>query len=143
LAGSLFEKVLIAVDGSEKNRAVIEEGVRIMRVCNARGYAVYVSDTGTLSSGAEEVPLVETYEILKEEAEKAFEWVKSFSGDTEPETVLLEGRPASEIVKFAVEKEIDLIVIGTQGKKGLERLLLGSVAEEVIRSASCKVLVVK
>jgi len=46
-------------------------------------------------------------------------------------------------VKFAVAKGIDLIVIGTQGKKGLERLLLGSVAEEIIRSAPCKVLVVK
>ena len=59
------------------------------------------------------------------------------------ETSILEGRPAAEIVKFSVAKGIDLIVIGTQGKKGLERLLLGSVAEEIIRSAPCKVLVVK
>jgi nucleotide-binding universal stress UspA family protein len=47
------------------------------------------------------------------------------------------------MVKFAARKKIDLIVIGTQGKRGLERLLLGSVAEEIIRSAPCKVLVVK
>jgi nucleotide-binding universal stress UspA family protein len=46
-------------------------------------------------------------------------------------------------VKYAAGQMIDLIVIGTQGKKGIERLLLGSVAENVIRSAPCRVLVVK
>ncbi|MEN6396709.1 MAG: universal stress protein, partial [Methanoregula sp.] len=59
------------------------------------------------------------------------------------ETAVRQGHPAAEVVKFAVAQNIDLIVIGTQGKKGLERLLLGSVAEEIIRSAPCKVLVVK
>jgi len=57
--------------------------------------------------------------------------------------VILEGKPAAEIVRYAREKEIDLIVIGTQGKRGIERILLGSVAESIIRTAPCKVLVVK
>ena len=52
-------------------------------------------------------------------------------------------KPAADIIRFATEKGIDLIIIGTQGKRGLERLLLGSVAEQVIRLAPCKVLVVK
>jgi nucleotide-binding universal stress UspA family protein len=46
-------------------------------------------------------------------------------------------------VKYAREKGIDLIVIGTQGKRGIERILLGSVAENIIRAAPCKILVVK
>lgn len=57
--------------------------------------------------------------------------------------VLLEGDPASEIVRFAQDTGIDLIVMGTHGRTGLERLLMGSVAEKVLRESPCSVLVVK
>jgi nucleotide-binding universal stress UspA family protein len=57
--------------------------------------------------------------------------------------VLLEGHPATEIVRFAQDATIDLIVMGTHGRTGLERLLMGSVAEKVMREAPCSVLVVK
>ena len=57
--------------------------------------------------------------------------------------VFLEGDPATEIVRYGRDAGIDLIVMGTHGRTGLERLLLGSVAEKVLRDASCSVLVVK
>ena len=57
--------------------------------------------------------------------------------------VMLEGDPAGEIVRYAKDAGIDQIVIGTHGRTGLERLLMGSVAERVLRDASCSVLVVK
>lgn len=57
--------------------------------------------------------------------------------------VLLEGDPASEIVRYASDNGIDLIVMGTHGRTGLERLLMGSVAERVLRESTCSVLVVK
>jgi nucleotide-binding universal stress UspA family protein len=57
--------------------------------------------------------------------------------------VFLEGDPAGEIVRYAADASIDLIVMGTHGRTGLERLLLGSVAEKVMRDAPCSVLVVK
>lgn len=57
--------------------------------------------------------------------------------------VLLEGDPAAEIVRHAEDSAIDLIVMGTHGRSGLERLLMGSVAEKVMREAPCSVLVVK
>src|SRR5579862_4439388 len=57
--------------------------------------------------------------------------------------VLLEGDPAREIVRFGRDADMDLIVMGTHGRTGLERLLLGSVAERVMKEASCSVLVVK
>jgi nucleotide-binding universal stress UspA family protein len=57
--------------------------------------------------------------------------------------VLLEGDPATEIVRYAQDADIDLIVMGTHGRSGLERLLMGSVAEKVMREAKCSVLVVK
>jgi nucleotide-binding universal stress UspA family protein len=57
--------------------------------------------------------------------------------------VLLEGDPAAEIVRYAQEMNMDLIVMGTHGRTGLERMLMGSVAEKVMREAKCSVLVVK
>jgi nucleotide-binding universal stress UspA family protein len=57
--------------------------------------------------------------------------------------VLLEGDPATEIVRYGRDTGSDLIVMGTHGRTGVERLVLGSVAEKVLRDASCSVLVVK
>ena len=57
--------------------------------------------------------------------------------------VLLEGDPAAEIARFAADAGIDVIVIGTHGRTGLDRLVIGSVAEKVMREAPCSVLVVK
>jgi len=57
--------------------------------------------------------------------------------------VFLEGDPAREIVRYATDAGMDLIVMGTHWRTGLERLLMGSVAEKVMRDAPCSVLVVK
>jgi nucleotide-binding universal stress UspA family protein len=57
--------------------------------------------------------------------------------------ILLEGDPATEIVRYGRDASVDLIVMGTHGRTGVERLVLGSVAEKVLRDASCSVLVVK
>ncbi|MFN8515911.1 MAG: universal stress protein [Thermomicrobiales bacterium] len=59
------------------------------------------------------------------------------------ETLLREGAPASDIVAAAQEWQADLIVVGTHGRGGLGRLVLGSVAESVLRDAPCPVLVVR
>lgn len=59
------------------------------------------------------------------------------------EYLLEEGNPAAEILQVAQETKCDLIVLGTHGRTGLSRLLMGSVAEQVIRKATCSVLVVK
>jgi nucleotide-binding universal stress UspA family protein len=56
---------------------------------------------------------------------------------------LLVGDPASEIVQLAADEGVDLIVMGTHGRTGLRRLLMGSVAEAVVRRASCPVLTLK
>ena len=55
----------------------------------------------------------------------------------------LEGDPATEVVRYARDASMDLVVMGTHGRTGLERLLMGSVAEKVLREAPCSVLVVK
>jgi nucleotide-binding universal stress UspA family protein len=59
------------------------------------------------------------------------------------ERLLSEGKPGEEIVAFAKERNCDLIVMGTHGRTGLERALLGSVAEQVVRAAPCPVLTLR
>lgn len=57
--------------------------------------------------------------------------------------VLLEGDPATQLVQFVREQRMNMVVMGTHGRSGLDRLLMGSVAEKVLREAPCSVLVVK
>jgi nucleotide-binding universal stress UspA family protein len=71
------------------------------------------------------------------------EQIRPIDGRITVKHVFREGDPASEIVRYAVDTGTDLIVMGTHGRTGLERLLMGSVAEKVMREAPCSVLVVK
>jgi nucleotide-binding universal stress UspA family protein len=57
--------------------------------------------------------------------------------------VFLEGDPAGEIVRYAADAGVDVVVIGTHGRTGVDRLIMGSVAEKVMRDAPCSVFVVK
>ena len=58
------------------------------------------------------------------------------------ERLIVTGQPAEEIVSWAAAKNVQIIIVGTHGRRGLERLLIGSVADRGLRQASCAVLVV-
>ena len=85
------------------------------------------------------------YEILKSEGEKAVSAVKSQgeAAGVEVREVVLEGNPSSAIIEFAENNNVDLIIMGTLGKTGLDRFLLGSVAEKVARGSKVPVMVVR
>ncbi len=139
----LFAKIMVATDGSDKNRHAVDKALEIARECGSTLYAVYVIDESMLTSSPADVSLEAVYSTLKSEGDQAVKRVKEMAKDVPVEGVVLSGKAAREIVSFAGKEKIDLIVIGTQGKTGLQRLLLGSVAESVIRTADCPVLVVK
>ena len=65
------------------------------------------------------------------------------AGGFQVTAVSLEGAPSHEIIRYAEREQADLIVLGTHGRSGLKRLLLGSVAEHVVRKAPCAVLTVR
>jgi nucleotide-binding universal stress UspA family protein len=71
------------------------------------------------------------------------EQIRPANPDIPVHHVFLQGDPATEIVRYALDAHIDLIVMGTHGRTGVERLLMGSVAEQVLRASPCSVLVVK
>jgi len=139
----IYEKIVIATDGSEKNMSAVIEGLMIARVSGAKLQVVYVIDTKPLTSGVIEESYAGMYDLLQKDGEQALLNVKELAGDLDVETVLISGKPATEITRFVKEHGTDLLVIGTQGKTGLGKLILGSVAESIIRTAPCSVLVVR
>jgi nucleotide-binding universal stress UspA family protein len=139
----IYQNIVIATDGSEKNLSAVIEGVMISRVSGAKLHIVYVIDTKPLTTGVIEESYAGMYDSLRDEGEQALEQAKELAGDLDVETFLLTGKPAMEITRFVKEHGADLLVIGTQGKSGLGKLILGSVAESIVRTAPCSVLVVR
>jgi nucleotide-binding universal stress UspA family protein len=89
----------------------------------------------------------ETYVIIKAEARRILDaareaLTKRGVGEASIIDVLLEGHPAEELDAYARSHAIDIIIVGTHGRKGLDRLLIGNVTDKVIRTASVPVMVV-
>jgi nucleotide-binding universal stress UspA family protein len=139
----LFKKILIATDGSKRTQNAVDMGLKMAREQYSKVYAVYVVDTVTFTSIPMDVTWENMYQLLKDEGEEAVKVIKDNAAGTDVETHVLEGNPAVEITKFANDNGVDLIVMGTLGKSGIDRILLGSTAEKVIRIANCPVLVIK
>ena len=139
----LFKKILIATDGSKRTQNAVDMGLKMAREQHSKVYAVYVVDTVTFTSIPMDVTWENMYQLLKDEGEEAVNVIKDNAAGIDVETHVLEGNPAVEITKFANDNGVDLIVMGTLGKSGIDRILLGSTAEKVIRIANCPVLVIK
>jgi nucleotide-binding universal stress UspA family protein len=139
----LFKKILIATDGSKYSQGAANEGLEIARIHGSKVFVLYVIDMRALMS-VNGIPVPENmYLLLEEEGKRAVSLVKEMAVGLPVETFVQSGYPGSTIVEFAKDHGIDLIVVGTLGKSGIEALLLGSVAGNVIRHAPCPVLVVK
>ena len=143
-----FRKILIATDGSKYSNAAASEAVAIAKRCGANLIAASVVPYETISP----LGIVHSemqWELVTEESRKAAESniknVKEIAEkeDVKIEELILEGRPYEAIINAAKEKRVDLIVVGSHGRTGLDRLLMGSVTERVIGHADCAVLVVK
>lgn len=139
-----FKKIMVATDGSVCSRMATNKGIELAKLSGGTVYAIYVVSTEYFPSMALGFDWERMHETLRKEGAQAVNYVKGI-GELEKvdvELVLLEGHPAEEILRYADEAEMDVIVMGTLGKTGLDRLLLGSVAENVIRHSKIPVLVV-
>jgi nucleotide-binding universal stress UspA family protein len=140
-----FKKIMIATDGSICSRMAANNAIEIARLSGGTVYAVYVVSTDYFSSMAVDLDWERMREALKKEGVQALNYVTG-AGEMEGvkvEPFLLEGHPATELIRYAKEEKMDLIVMGSLGKTGIDRLLLGSVAENMVRHSKVPVLVVK
>lgn len=145
----MYKKILLPTDGSEYANKAAENAIWIARASGAEIIALNVIETSTLVGLPAEDLIVRIKEMLKEEGRIALEHIFEMAtknniekGDIKVTLETKEGSPADIILKTIDEEGIDLVVIGTSGKHGLDRFLLGSVTEKVVRSAKCPVLAV-
>jgi nucleotide-binding universal stress UspA family protein len=145
MASKFYEKILIATDGSEYTKNAVDYGIDIAKSTGAKLFAIYVVDTAAFASIPMDAAWESMYELLKQEGDLAIKYVteRAKAEGLEVEGNLIEGHPADEIIRYSEKNSISLIVMGTLGKSGLDRFLLGSVAEKVVRNSKIPVLVVR
>lgn len=138
----MYDRILVPTDGSPSMGAVVDHARELAGVHGATVHGLYVVDTGSFAT----LPVETTWEgmsgMLREEGEQAVSELTDMAGDTPVETAIREGSPSREIVGYADEYDCDVVVMGTHGRGGIDRLLLGSVAERVVRTAQVPVVTV-
>jgi nucleotide-binding universal stress UspA family protein len=139
-----IQTILHPTDYSEGSRRALEWAVRLAHEQGARLLILHVE----LSLEPEQISYGEATtepqpEAFQRELQHRLEQVRPTDPSLQVEYLLVEGDPAREILRVARERACDLIVLATHGRSGLSRLLSGSVAEDVIRHASCPVVSVR
>ncbi len=131
-----IKKILIAIDSGPTSEKVALEGFKLGQQLNAEIALISVIDTNTLMSDGEVTP-GELAEIMKNDLKKNLQMLteKVFL-DYKVWTFVEKGNPFETILETANEWNADLIVLGTHGRTGLSHLLMGSVAEKVIRHSN-------
>jgi nucleotide-binding universal stress UspA family protein len=149
-----IRKILVAVDGSKPSLDASEQAISLAAKYEADLIAVHVVSPGVRYDYLEDVitpglpaSLKEVIVLAVENGQKYLDEVKQKASESklEVQTEVLIGATSvvKEIVEYAAEHKIDLIVIGTRGISGIKRMLLGSTASGVLSYAHCPVLIVK
>jgi len=144
----MLKKILIATDGSETSMRAAKMAVSIGKASGASLTAVYVLDVHRLAQlpGYAAMPGIKDnlMELMLKEGGEALEEIGDMARDANVayERVVVEGDPGEELLKLCREPGFDLVVLGSVGRGVLTRLLLGSVAERVVRHSPVPVLVV-
>jgi len=141
--------ILLPTDFSDCANFALPYAAGIARATGASLLAVHVVETVVPAVGysgvSEPLPIADISEQLEESAEREMPRVAECEecAGLNVEEMIVHGDAATEIVRVARERRVDLIVISSHGRTGLGRILFGSTAEAVVRHATCPVLVVK
>jgi nucleotide-binding universal stress UspA family protein len=141
----LYERILVPTDGSDAGRDAVRHAAALAATHDATLVGVYVVNAAGYAALPTETNWEGLDQVLRADGEAALETVREIAAErgVANETHLLEGTPSREIVEFAERADCDLIVMSTHGRGGIDRLLLGSVAEKVIRAANVPVTTIR
>ena len=142
-----LDKILCSVDLSDHSKQVAEYAVMLARAAEAKLLVVYVAPSllhyaGFHVSAHAIDQFADELVTGAEQAMKDFV-TENFSGLADVQSKVLVGYAAEEILAQAEQEKVDLIVMGTHGRKGVDRILFGSVAEKVVKSAKQPVLTIR
>lgn len=141
-----YDRLLIPTDGSEAATDAIDHGLAVAEQYDATVHALSVMDVGSLAGAAEGGPdLAGAIEALEDAGRDAVETVAQRGDERGVDVVthISQGVPFRKIREYITEENIDFVTMGTHGRTGLERYLVGSVAERTVRSSDAPVLTVR
>jgi universal stress protein A len=142
-----LKRILVATDFSETADAALKYGRALARNFGATLHVLHVADDFSARMG--DTFLAVMPELVEDVAKDAKRRLSELVVDNDPNplpvvpVVITASAPATAIVDYAKDEEIDLLVLGTQGRGAVAHLLMGSVAERVVRTAPCPVLTVR
>lgn len=142
-----IKRILFPTDFSEGSAHALPYAVDMAKHYGARLYIIHVIYDIAKTTGwyVPHVSMDEVYRDMEQAAKKELDkcWIEEMKGFKDIERSVVTGVPYEEIIKFVNENKIDLIVMGTHGRKGIDRILFGSTAAQVVRNAPCPVLTVR
>jgi len=140
----MFEKILIATDGSLNGMRAARAAIELAKLSGGTVSAIYVADTSRTAHLPDDMLIYSIRELLLKEGKDAVEHVGKLARDAGLgfEGIVQEGNPGAEIMSYAQKAGMGVIILGTVGRTGLDKFLLGSVAEKVIRNSKIPVLTV-
>ncbi|MDO8988822.1 MAG: universal stress protein [Sideroxyarcus sp.] len=147
----MYKRIAVAVDGSDTSTAALSEAVKLAKTMDSTVLLLYVCEEMPVvwnMEGMAPYPLEDVTKALVESGKQLLQKDKARVAEAgvKVETRLVEdynGRIGAVISKEAAQWLADLLVVGTHGRKGLDHLLMGSVAEGVMRTATMPVLLVR
>jgi nucleotide-binding universal stress UspA family protein len=141
-----INKILFPVDLSDVSSRLAPDAIAFARKFDAELHLLLV--TGSFEKFKTFYiphPSLATFgeEVLRGGSRKLKEYVEEFFAEyPRVKTVVVQGDPAEEILKYIASEKVDLVIMGTHGRKGLDRVLFGSVANEVVKNSSAPVLTI-
>ena len=138
--------ILCALDLSEHSKTVAGYARDLAKLTGARVVAVYAAPTLTQYTGFHVPPnTIDSFvgEIVSGAERSMAEFMLENFKDVEAKGLVVVGYAAEEVLAMAEKEQVDLIVMGTHGRKGIDRILFGSVAEKVVKNAICPVLTIR
>ncbi|WP_436345297.1 universal stress protein [Natronorubrum sp. FCH18a] len=139
----MFETILLPTDGSEHATAAAETGLELANVHDAAVHVVCVADTGPLSDLRLPGDAASAEDAMRERAREHVDAIveRAESIGLEVTGTVLEGAPEHELLEYADEVGVDLVVMATRGRGGVHRMALGSVTDHVVRFGEVPVFV--
>jgi nucleotide-binding universal stress UspA family protein len=137
----MFETIVVATDGSDSVRRAVAVALDLADRFDAAVHALYVVDEGEVDASPSAVR-EEVRDAFDTSAREALADVEA-AADRPVTTAVREGRPATEIRAYASDHDADMVAMGTRGRHGENRFLIGSVAERVVRTCPMPVLTVR
>lgn len=138
-----FKNILVPTDGSEYTKVAVKKAMELAKLDGGKVTALYVLDQTILTSMPMDTAVMNVYTTLEKEGKAAVDFVRDL-GEKEGvpvELAIKEGTPVKVILDES--PNYDIIVMGTLGRTGMSKLLMGSVAERVVRASMCPVMVVR